>query len=161
MAIISDLFIQNTAGIPYLSKCYGGDYCINNPNHTLITGFFAAINSFKGEFNQNELKYIGFENLELRFYGDDQILVIAGVETKDKIESVNILLKEIFDKFKSMYSKKLNKSLTMNFSTKEFEEWIDEKIGKNSKNLNKVIEDAMKASEWWDNVKELLEDHYE
>ena len=52
---IQDVFVLDMGGIPYFSKCYGGSYCQQHPDHALQTGFLAAIYSFSGEFGQKTL----------------------------------------------------------------------------------------------------------
>ncbi|MFX0150802.1 MAG: hypothetical protein ACFFAJ_08490 [Candidatus Hodarchaeota archaeon] len=44
-----DIFILQTSGIPLFAKYFGGDYYKLHPDHSLQTGFLAAMYSFSKE----------------------------------------------------------------------------------------------------------------
>jgi len=44
-----DIFILDKSGIPYYSKCFGGKTCKMRPDHTLQTGFLAALYAYSKE----------------------------------------------------------------------------------------------------------------
>jgi hypothetical protein len=47
-----DVFIIDSSGIPYYSRCFGGETCKMRPDHTLQTGFLAALYAFSKESNE-------------------------------------------------------------------------------------------------------------
>lgn len=128
---ISDLFIQSTSGLPYKANCYGGEYCRMNNDHALITGFFAAINSFKGEFNQEAIDLIKFDKLTLVLEQLDEFLVIIAIDDFDQHTNIRHLAKEVINEFFNKFGEKLkvNNYAKLN-SLPEFDVWLDEKIGK-------------------------------
>ncbi|MHA2365667.1 MAG: hypothetical protein ACXAC7_17045 [Candidatus Hodarchaeales archaeon] len=64
---INDVFVINASGLPYYSKCFGGDICRLRPDHALQTGFLAAIYSFAGDFGQKMILEVMFEDSSLIF----------------------------------------------------------------------------------------------
>ena len=50
-----DIFLLQTSGIPLFAKCIGGDYCKMHPNHSLQTGFLAAMYNFSKESIENKI----------------------------------------------------------------------------------------------------------
>lgn len=141
MAEISDVIIQNTAGIPYFAKCYGGDYCKMHADHSLLTGFFAAINSFKGEFNQKALKMINFDELTLVMEQCEDFLVIIGTDEFDLHPKVRTVAKEVMDEFNNRFGDKLSSSYYARIpEMDEFESWMQSKIGNAMADLSPLIE---------------------
>lgn len=141
MAEISDVIIQNTAGIPYFAKCYGGDYCKMHADHSLLTGFFAAINSFKGEFNQKALKMINFDELTLVMEQCEDFLVIIGTDEFDLHPKVRTVAKEVMDEFNNRFGDKLSSSYYARLPEMEgFETWMETKIGNAMADLSPLIE---------------------
>ena len=52
-----DIFILDKSGIPYYSKCFGGETCKLRLGHTLQTGVLAALYAFSKEsYGQQEIK---------------------------------------------------------------------------------------------------------
>ncbi|MHA2249071.1 MAG: hypothetical protein ACXAD7_01855, partial [Candidatus Kariarchaeaceae archaeon] len=103
---ISDVIIQSTSGIPYIARCYDSEFCQKYPNHMLLTGFFAAMNSFSGEFQQDKLTIVGFDELTLVFERREDILVIFGLENIKNNEydpSIRDVANEICDQFLTRY----------------------------------------------------------
>lgn len=141
MAEISDVIIQNTAGIPYFAKCYGGDYCKMHADHSLLTGFFAAINSFKGEFNQKALKMINFDELTLVMEQCEDFLVIIGTDEFDLHPKVRTVAKEVMDEFNNRFGDKLSSRYYARIpEMDEFESWMQSKIGNAMADLSPLIE---------------------
>lgn len=141
MAEISDVIIQNTAGIPYFAKCYGGDYCKMHADHSLLTGFFAAINSFKGEFNQKALKMINFDELTLVMEQCEDFLVIIGTDEFDLHPKVRTVAKEVMDEFNNRFGDKLSSRYYARIpEMDEFESWMQLKIGNAMADLSPLIE---------------------
>lgn len=141
MAEISDVIIQNTSGIPYFARCYGGDYCKMHADHSLLTGFFAAINSFKGEFNQKALRMINFNELTLVMEQCDDFLVIIGTDEFDLHPKVRNVAKEVMDEFNKRFKDILDPSYYAKISEMEgFENWMQSKIGNAMADLSPLIE---------------------
>jgi hypothetical protein len=66
--LADDIFVLQTSGIPLFAKCFGGNYCKLHPDHSLQTGFLAAMYSFSKEsFGQTELKSVIFKDIKLDF----------------------------------------------------------------------------------------------
>ncbi|MCK4896052.1 MAG: hypothetical protein KAS47_04535, partial [Candidatus Heimdallarchaeota archaeon] len=72
-----DVFILDSGGIPYYSRCFGGETCKMRPDHTLQTGFLAALYAFSKEsYGQQEIKTVIFSDLKLHFKFDQEKNVI-------------------------------------------------------------------------------------
>ena len=141
MAEISDVIVQNTAGIPYFARCYGGNYCKMHADHSLLTGFFAAINSFKGEFNQRSLRMINFDELTLVIEQCDDFLVIIGTDEFVLHEKVRTVAKEVMSEFNNRFGDKLNSSYYARLPEfDEFDNWMQSKIGNAIGDLKPMIE---------------------
>jgi hypothetical protein len=123
---ISDLYIQNTSGIPYVARCYGGDECENNPSHSLMTGFFAAINAFKGELGRDKLTTIGFDEFILIVECSNDIMVVVGVESHDHIDELRKVATDLGNEFNKRYSEVISQSTFVETSQfNEFTKFID------------------------------------
>ncbi|MHA2253444.1 MAG: hypothetical protein ACXAD7_24010 [Candidatus Kariarchaeaceae archaeon] len=134
MPDITDVIIQSTSGIPFVARCFGGTYCQNQPNHSLISGFFAAINSFKGEFQQNRLTIVGFDKLQLIFESENNILVILGIENHsgDDKNAVRSIAREISNEFIKRHGVDISRSKTIQLEIfDDFAQWVDKKIERN------------------------------
>ncbi len=141
MAEISDLFIQSTSGLPYKASCYGGEYCRMHGEHSLITGFFAAINSFKGEFQQESIDLIKFDQLTLVLEQLGEFMVIVAVDDFKNHERVRNLAKEILKEFYDRYGEVLTDNNYAKLSDfNEFDTWLDNKVGKVVGDLTKLID---------------------
>lgn len=129
---ISDIIIQNVSGVPYIARCYGGTYCRSDPNHTLVAGFFSAINSFKGEFNQRKLKIVGFDELSLVFEDKDDFLVILGLEkdiTDNEESEIRNIAKDICNEFTERYGEIIKKSNLIKLTIfDDFIKWVDDRV---------------------------------
>lgn len=101
-----DVFILQTSGIPLFARCYGGDFCKLHPDHTLQTGFLAAMYSFSQEsFGQTDLKSVVFKDIRLDFKIDRQkevIMVFANPLGTENVESkLNQAMNIFLDKYGS------------------------------------------------------------
>ena len=73
-----DVFILDSSGIPYYSRCFGGETCKMRPDHTLQTGFLAALYAFSKEsYGQQEIQSVIFSDLKLHFKVDNERNVIV------------------------------------------------------------------------------------
>ncbi len=109
---VTDVFILDTSGYPYLARCYGGIACKANPDHSLLTAFFAALSAFANELNQNHLENVIFDELGLVFEQEDDIIVVVGVEEEKSLDSERPLAKKIKATF-------LKNDLFKNFDNEE------------------------------------------
>ncbi len=151
---ISDVIIQNTSGIPYLARCYGGDFCQNNTSHTLITGFFAAIYTFKGEFNQEKLRIIGFDKLSLIIEVQDEFMVILGVEDIEDISEKTIrkLAKEITREFIDRYQDIIKSTRSIDLRLfDDFVQIMDDLVDK--KSLSEFVDLMTTKPNIWSRIK--------
>ena len=100
-----DIFIFKTSGIPLFGKCFGGDYCKRHPDHSLHTGFLAAIYSFSQESFGEEIQSVIFNEIKLDFKIDDEkeiILVFANplnLGTEIIKTQLNQAMKRFLEKF--------------------------------------------------------------
>ena len=123
---LNDLFVQNTSGIPYISRCYGGNFCKLQPDHALVTGFFAAINSFKGEFGQKELNNVLYEEINLSFASNEDLLVVFNLDRKADENQFKDLANKISKKFIETFPEyNSGKSLPAK-KVDEFSQWVDD-----------------------------------
>lgn len=140
MALISDVFIQNTSGIPYVARCFGGDYCKMHMDHALITGFFAALNSFKGEFGQEAMRMVDFDKVTLVMEQFGEFLVIIGTDEFDSHPKVREVAKDIMEEFRARFGEQLERQASKIPDFKEYVDWLEEKIGKAMGDLKPMLE---------------------
>ncbi|RMG19661.1 MAG: hypothetical protein D6732_29595 [Methanobacteriota archaeon] len=129
---ISDIFIMDRNGLPYLARCYAGKSCKTNPEHTLLTGFFAAISSFSIEFDQEHLVSVEFDSLKLLFHHFENKIVVVGVENTSYEEHAVQLANEIRNKLKQNRYRELTLRHETLDDESEFIEWLDGKVQKNA-----------------------------
>ncbi len=153
---ISDIFILEQSGVPYLARCYGGDSCRANPEHGLLSGFFAALNSFSTELDQNRLISVEFDSLKLLFSQADNKLVVVGLEDKTKEQEAEQIINQILDKMhENPYAEIFEKRPFELLENNEFVQWLDSVVEKeamgdlSSKLLNK-------RKSIWQKIKEKL-----
>ncbi len=129
---ITDIFIQNTSGLPYVARCYKSEICLKGTNHSLINGFFAAIESFKGELGLEKLRLVSFDELSLVFEGTSVIMVIVGVENQYlNLEMIQELSTEICRKFIETHGLDINDARVIDLKNfEEFIDWLDERVDK-------------------------------
>ncbi len=85
---ISDVLIFQVSGLPIVARCYGGNYCKLHPDHSLLTGFLSAINSFSKEIGQEELQAVLFKLISLVFSEGEGIMVVIGVDKDEEIDAI-------------------------------------------------------------------------
>jgi hypothetical protein len=86
-----DVFILDKSGLPYYSKCFGGETCKMRPDHSLQTGFLAALYAFSKEsYGQQEIRTVVFNDMKLHFKTDQEkdIIVVFTSPLSEKEEVV-------------------------------------------------------------------------
>lgn len=122
---ISDIFILERSGLPFLARCYAGESCKSNPEHTLLTGFFAAISSFSSELDQEHLVSVEFDALKLIFHHFDNMIVVIGVESMSAEDFAINLSNAIKEKIRDpKYSRIILRWETLDEDI-EFNSWLD------------------------------------
>ncbi len=117
-------------GLPILARCYAGKSCKANPEHTLLTGFFAAISSFSVEFDQEHLISVEFDALKLIFHHFENKIVVIGVESLSAEEHAINLASAIREKIKDpKYGEIIMNHETLD-EDEEFIEWLDTNVEK-------------------------------
>lgn len=123
-----DVFILNTAGLPYYSKCFGGETCKAHPDHSLQTGFLAALSAFSEETFGQELKTVIFKEMKLNFKVDKENgLIIAftnPLNTNDK--EVEKQLEEVYERFIENFEHILDRGYVETHLYANFEETLKE-----------------------------------
>jgi len=103
--MVDDVFIFKTSGIPLFGKCFGGEYCKLHPDHSLQTGFLAAIYSYSQESFGDEIQCVIFNEIKLDFKIDKEkelILVFANpvnLGTEIIKEQLNRAMERFLEKF--------------------------------------------------------------
>jgi hypothetical protein len=109
---INDVFVLSKTGLPYFSACFGGENCLSQPNHVLVSGFIAAVFQFSLQFGQKSIRNILFEDgqisVEHRNIGKEEIITVFfasnGISIK-KLRKVVIRATDAFEeKFSSLFS---------------------------------------------------------
>ncbi|MFX0172934.1 MAG: hypothetical protein ACFE9L_13550 [Candidatus Hodarchaeota archaeon] len=104
-----DIFILQTSGIPLFAKCFGGDYYKMHPDHSLQTGFLAAMYSFSKEsFGQTKLKSIIFKDIKLDFKIDNEKEVILVFANPLEEKNIEFQLDKALSLFIEKYGAKLS-----------------------------------------------------
>jgi len=137
---INDIFIQNTSGIPYVARCYGGNYCQTQPDHELVTGFFAAINSFKGELGQKELNNVIYDNINLVFVNTGDLLVVCNIDSNVDEEEFRGIATKLQEKFMNDYGDGTEITASPSESFAPYVDWMDEQIGTGMGDLKGLVE---------------------
>jgi hypothetical protein len=92
-----------------------------------MTGFFAAINAFKGELGRDKLTTIGFDELTLVVECSNDTMVVVGVESQEHIEELRKVAKNLGSEFNKRYNGVISQSKF--FDTSQFDaftQFIDE-----------------------------------
>lgn len=137
---INDIFIQNTSGIPYVARCYGGNYCKTQPDHELVTGFFAAINSFKGELGQSELNNVIYDQINLLFESEGELLVVCNIDNDVDEENFRQIASNLQNKFIDLYGDPTSTTISANQDFSKFTEWMDSQVGNGMADLRPLLE---------------------
>lgn len=123
--MINDLFIFDESGIPHMARCFGGKLCKLDAQHTLLTGFLAAVNSFKGEFDQTELRTVAFDKAKLIFSTENSTLAALYVESEDDTEEMRKLCSTILTKFNKDHNIPEDGVILGVDPSEEFVDWVD------------------------------------
>jgi hypothetical protein len=75
-----------------------------------MTGFFAAINAFKGELGREKLTTIGFDELTLIVECNNDTMVVVGVESQEHIEEVRKIAMNLGSEFNKRYNGVISQS---------------------------------------------------
>ncbi|MHA2248969.1 MAG: hypothetical protein ACXAD7_01340 [Candidatus Kariarchaeaceae archaeon] len=142
---INDIFIQNANGIAYVARCYGGNYCKINPDHALVAGFFAAINSFKGEMGQKEFTNVIYDQINLVFESEGDLLVIFNLEKDVDEPTLRALAQEFRVEFMSKYGKDNEIDVSPDQYFDEVIEWMDGKLGEGAGDLRGLLQSKSKS----------------
>lgn len=137
---INDIFIQNTSGIPYIARCYGGNYCKTQPDHELVTGFFAAINSFRGELGQDELNNVIYDQINLVFESVGDLLVVCNIDNEIDDETFRVLAKKLRDEFMAKFGENEEVNVRSGDNFSEYISWMDEQVGQGMADLTPLIQ---------------------
>jgi len=155
MAEITDVIVQDINGIPYFAGCFGSDYCKNNADHVLLSGFFSAINSFKVEFSQEYLRTVGFDKLQLVIETENPIMVIFAAETDYDPMELRKFAKEILFNFISIHNDNPDSDdfndpvINETFST-----WLNERLDKPTMSIKPLLKKKRKG--WLGRIKAFL-----
>ena len=136
---INDIFIQNTSGIPYVARCYGGNYCQTQPDHELVTGFFAAINSFKGELGQKELHNVVYDQINLIFESQDEVLVVCNIDSNVEEATFREVASTLLDTFMDKYSDNGEIEASPHDDFSDYITWMDETVGQGMGDLRGLL----------------------
>ncbi|MCE7743354.1 MAG: hypothetical protein GOP50_12960 [Candidatus Heimdallarchaeota archaeon] len=107
-----DVFIFDSSGIPYYSRCFGGETCKMRPDHTLQTGFLAALYAFSKEsYGQQEIQTVVFTDLKLHFKVDNEknVIVVFTTPMEEKDEEVKNQLEMTYGAFLEKYEDKIGR----------------------------------------------------
>jgi hypothetical protein len=102
---IQDVFVLSPSGLPYFSKCYGGDFCKLQPDHTLQTGFLAAMYQFSGDFGQKTIDMVRFDQISLHFkpWTDKDFIIVFAVSVEDDEKEVKEKLLKAGEAFRQKF----------------------------------------------------------
>lgn len=104
-----DIFLFKTSGIPLFGKCFGGEYCKLHPDHSLQTGFLAAIYSYSQESFGDEIQSVIFNEIKLDFKIDkkNEIILVFANPVKLGTEIIKEQLNRAMDRFLEKFSDKI------------------------------------------------------
>lgn len=149
-----DIFIMNRAGLPFYSKCYGGETCQKHPDHALQSGFIAALYSYAQEsFGQDEIKQVVFQDMRLDFHVDKErdIIVMFTSPLGDDQGTIEKKLTVTLSKFVEKYEDVLSSRRLVPVNT--FEDFEQELV-----DLGVVEQKAKKTmklkafKKWWKKI---------
>ena len=107
-----DVFIIDSSGIPYYSRCFGGETCKMRPDHTLQTGFLAALYAFSKEsYGQQEIKTVVFSDLKLHFRVDNErdVIVVFTTPMSETDEEVKNQMDMTYGAFLELYENQIGR----------------------------------------------------
>lgn len=134
---ITDVFVQNISGLPYISRCYSNELCSTGKSHSLIAGFFSALNAFTTEIRQTSLRIIGFDIIEFILECEGDILVIFGLERGEyDEEAVRKIGRMVREEFVVRFGEQIRTKGLLNADLNDFIYWIDEQIEQSSMKLD-------------------------
>jgi hypothetical protein len=126
-----DVMILKTSGVPLFAKCYAGITCKKHPDHSLQSGFLAALFQFSKEtFSEHGIKSVIFDDFKLDFKVDEKnelIIVLANPLEEDN-EQIKHHLETTHQLFIQKYQRKLD-SLAVN--TQTFVEFDKDLVARN------------------------------
>ncbi len=129
-----DIIILNASGIPYFAKCFGGKTCTQVKDHTLLTGFIAAMASLTKEIGYEKLWRVIFTNrVKMAFRVDDskKIIAVITATANERDKKLEGQLSKILNLFLEKYPEVVDESVVDLRKFNEFEkELIKEKIVK-------------------------------
>ncbi|MCG3225939.1 MAG: hypothetical protein H7645_03410 [Candidatus Heimdallarchaeota archaeon] len=107
-----DVFILDKSGIPYYSRCFGGETCKMRPDHTLQTGFLAALYAFSKEsYGQQEIRTVIFSDLKLHFKVNQEkdVIIVFTAPLSEKDEEVEGQMDMTLGAFLELYEQDIGK----------------------------------------------------
>ncbi len=152
--LADDVFVMDTSGLPYYSKCFGGETCKMQPDHTLQTGFFAAMYAFSKEsFGQQDIQTVVFSNLRLHFKIDKEkdLIVVFTSPLSEESEKVEKQLDMTLEKFIDLYGDKIGRGYVDVSDFENFEDTLLE-LGVVPKRAMKDIPLKVKYKSWWKKI---------
>ena len=138
---IQDVFVIDRGGIPYVARCYGGEYCKNQPDHALLTGFFSALDTFGRELGQDALKEVHFDKLSLLYDSDSELMIVLSLSPDSNIDDFSDVAKEIREKFSTDFSENIKNSYISSEDVDEFIVWIDSLVGPGAGDLTPLLQE--------------------
>ena len=107
-----DVFVIDGSGIPYYSRCFGGETCKMRPDHTLQTGFLAALYAFSKEsYGQQEIRTVIFSDMKLHFKVDQErdIIVVFTTPMEESDKKVKQQLDMTLERFMDLYEDQIGR----------------------------------------------------
>lgn len=151
--MVDDIFILDKSGVPYYSKCFGGETCKLRPDHALQTGFLAALYAYaKESFGaQSEIRSVEFSDLQLDFAisDKDNLIVVFANPIHDELTlEREKQLRTTLDIFLEKYKEQLIPGFVNHEVIHQFEAELQEKgiIDRKSKGDIKL---KNKSEPWW------------
>lgn len=154
--MINDIIIFGSHGLPYIAKCYGGDACKADPAHSLVSGFFAALNSFTAEYVEDELRTVEFKNSKIGFSRDGQVLIAIHTASNHNSNQLREDVDGLLGSFIEMYPSLVDEEEFSDSSKfTDFSEWLDNNFNPNpKKDLKKLLE--KKKTSFWKKVRSIF-----
>ena len=101
--LIDDLFIIATSGLPLYTACFGGENCIKDPDHILVSGFLSALFNFTLQIGKRSIREVIFDDAQLHILlkkiGTIEVLFIIAASRKQSRKKLQQSLKKIAAQF--------------------------------------------------------------